>query len=49
MKPTLHELERMLGIERNVKPAPTRNDIDRLRHKRLSRPWRGLPAKRKKP
>jgi hypothetical protein len=42
------DFEKLVGIERNVPPAPTRRDIDRARRKKLSRPWKGMPARRKK-
>jgi hypothetical protein len=44
----LDELERQLGIARNVPRAPTRADIDARRRKMLSKPWRGIRARRKR-
>lgn len=44
----LDDFERLVGIERNVPRAPTRADIDRARHKKLSKPWRKVRATRKK-
>jgi len=43
----LRDMERMLGIERTVPPAPTRADVDRMRRKKLARRWRGVKASRR--
>lgn len=41
------DLERAIGVQRTVPPAPTRADIDNLRRRKLSKRWRGVKATRK--